>query len=133
MELLMPAHIVFMSIALILVITAAVIAKRRKPMWLKLHKRCAFSGALSSVIGAVCMVVLKIAHGYSHFQSPHAVVGLVTLCLLIITPVLGASIVKGPKPLRALHKVMGRITSVAIILTVCSGVFRFLQIKKSAG
>ncbi len=130
MELLLPAHIGFMSIAFILVLSAAVIAKRRKANWLKLHKKIAFSGALSSVIAALCIVSLKLANDYSHFQSPHAIAGLVTLCFLIITPTLGASIAKGPKPIRPLHKVFGRITAAAITLTVIMGVLRFLQINK---
>jgi hypothetical protein len=126
----MPAHIVFMSIALILVVSAAVIAKLRKKNWLKKHKKLAFSGALSSIIGALCVIFFKITNDYSHFQSPHALAGLLTLCLLILTPLLGVWIVKGPKPIRAIHKVFGRITSVAIALTVTMGVFRFLQMNK---
>jgi hypothetical protein len=130
MNFLLPAHIAFMALALVLVVSAAVIAKRRKKNWLVMHKRCAISGTFSSLIAAICIVALKIAHGYSHFQSPHALAGLVTLCLLVIAPALGAAIPKGPKPLRAIHRFFGRLTAAAIVLTSVMGVFRFLQISK---
>ena len=130
MTLLLPLHIVFMSIALVLVVTAVIIAKKRAKKWLTFHKAFAISGVSSSLIAAACIVALKVANGYHHFQSPHAVAGLITLCLLIMTPVLGASIAKGPQPIRALHKLFGGITSIAIFLTAIMGVFRFLMLNK---
>ena len=130
MNFLLLAHIALMSIALVLIITAVMIAKRRKKNWLKLHRACAISGVVSSLIAAACIVTLKFTNGFSHFQSPHAIAGLITLCLLLITPILGASIAKGPKPIRAIHRLFGRITSLAIILTVVMGVFRLLVLNK---
>jgi hypothetical protein len=127
---LLLGHISLMSIALVMVITAAVIAKRRRKNWLKFHKVCAISGVLSSILAATCIVFLKISHHFSHLDSPHAITGLITLCLLLITPILGASIAKGPKPIRALHRLWGRITSIAIILTVVMGIFQFLLLNK---
>jgi hypothetical protein len=130
MSLLLLAHIVFMSITFILVITAVMIAKRRAKNWLRYHRIYATLGAVSSVLAAMCIVFLKYSHHFSHFQSPHAIAGLITLCLLLLTPILGRSIAKGPKQIRAIHKLFGRITSIAIILTVIMGIMRFLILNK---
>jgi hypothetical protein len=131
MDFLMLSHIVFMSIACVLVITGVMIAKKRAKNWLRFHRIYATAGATSSVLAAMSIVFFKFSHHFSHFQSPHAIAGLITLCLLLITPILGRSIAKGPKPIRALHKLLGRITSIAIILTVIMGVFRFFMLNKN--
>jgi hypothetical protein len=130
MEFLLPLHITLMTVAVMLVIIAAVIAKRRKKNWFKAHRAFAVWGVLTSTLAFACIVGLKIAHHFHHFSSLHAVAGLVTLCLLLATPLFGASIPKGPKWIRPFHRTMGRITSIAIMLTAIMGVFRFLQINK---
>jgi hypothetical protein len=130
MSLLLLAHLIFMSTACILVIIGVIIAKKRAKNWLRFHRMYVTLGVVSSVLGAMSIVFLKFSHHFSHFQSPHAIAGLITLCLLQLTPILGASIAKGPKPIRAFHRFFGRITSIAIILTVIMGVFRLLLLNK---
>jgi uncharacterized membrane protein YozB (DUF420 family) len=131
MQLLLPLHIVFMALSVVLIVAAVVTARARKPLWLKKHKTLALGGVTSALIAFVIIVCLKIAMHYSHFQSPHAIVGLVTFIFLIITPAVGAMVAKGPSFLRPVHKTLGRITSAAILLTALMGLARFLQLNKN--
>ena len=130
MEALLPLHIALMSIAIMLVIAAALIAKGRKKNWLKTHKKFALAGVVISILGAACIASQKIAHHYHHFRTPHALAGLVTLCFLLITPLIGASIAKKPHLLRPIHRAFGRITSGILLLTGCMGVYQFIQLNK---
>jgi hypothetical protein len=129
MEFLLPLHITLMTVAVMLVIIAAVIARRRKKNWLKSHRAFALSGVFTSLIGFAGIAGLKMAHHFHHFSSPHAIAGLATLCLLLLTPLIGVSIAKGPKWIRPFHRALGRIAAVAVTLTAIMGIFRFLQIK----
>jgi uncharacterized membrane protein YozB (DUF420 family) len=130
-QLLLPLHIFFMALALVLITTAVVIVRRKKKLWMKKHKTFALSGAASSLIGFSCIFSFKIISQFDHFQSIHSIIGIATLALLMVTPALGLSVTKGPKIIRPLHKTFGRITSLAILVTAVSGLFRFLQLTRS--
>jgi hypothetical protein len=51
-----------------------------------------------------------------------------TLALLIITPTLGYLIASNPRSYREIHRALGKITSVALVLTAFMGIARFLQL-----
>jgi uncharacterized membrane protein YozB (DUF420 family) len=124
-------HFAFMSLAVICILTGAIIAHSRKQNWLKKHKSFAITGVICSLIAFGSIFFFKVSMQFPHFHSPHAIGGAVTLLLLIATPTLGALIPKGPKGLRAAHKLLGRITSAAILLVAVSGVLRLLQITRN--
>ena len=119
-----------MVMAAFLIVLAAIIARRKKPLWLKPHKKAAMAGVLSALLAFVIIFIFKVSLQFPHFQSPHSIIGIITLVLLIVTPVTGFMMPKGPKSFRPAHKVLGRITSIVILLTALSGVMRWVQILK---
>jgi uncharacterized membrane protein YozB (DUF420 family) len=127
---LLYAHIILMAVAAILVVSAVVTARKRKPGWLNRHKAMAMTGTLCAMAAFVCMFLSKAVMHFPHFHSPHAVAGLATVIMLIITPASGVLVVSGKNGLRPLHRLLGRVTSLALVLTALSGVFRMIQISK---
>ncbi len=121
-------HIIFMAATLILVISAATIAHRKKQGWFVLHRKLAFSGVVTALVAAAAEITFKAVLHYPHFQSPHAIGGLITLVLLIITPITGVLIAKNPKELRPIHITLGRITSITVIATALMGIVRFIEL-----
>jgi hypothetical protein len=123
-------HVFFMAATLIIVISAATIAHRKRQGWFVLHRKLAFSGVVTALAGIAAEFIFKAVLHYPHFQSPHAIGGLITLALLIITPITGVLIAKNPKDLRPIHITLGRITSVAVIATALMGIVRFIELSR---
>jgi hypothetical protein len=121
-------HILFMATAVILVITAAVIVRKKKAGWFIHHRRIAFLGVLSALIAFIAEFTFKNVMNYPHIKSPHSIAGVISLVLLIITPTLGYLIASNPKSYREIHRVLGKITSVAVVLTAFMGIARFIQL-----
>lgn len=121
-------HVFFMAATLIIVISAATIAHRKKQGWFVLHRKMALSGVVTALAGFAAEFIFKSVLHYPHFQSPHALGGLITLALLIITPAAGLLIAKDPKNIRPIHITMGRTTSVAVIATALMGIVRFIEL-----
>ncbi len=130
MRILFPLHIIFMATTLIIVISAATIAHRKKQGWFMLHRKVALTGVVTALVGFAAEFLFKALLHYPHFQSPHAIGGLITLALLIITLATGVLIAKNPKRLRPIHITLGRITSVAVIFTALMGIVRFIELSK---
>jgi hypothetical protein len=120
-------HLSFMTVAAILIVTAAMIARGRKEGWFKRHRILAVCGVCSAFAAFAAIAALKVTAGYPHFKSPHSIAGAVTLILLVVTPVTGMLIGKGGKSLRPVHKILGKITSVVVVLTAISGYYRFFK------
>ena len=119
-----------MAATLIIVISAATIAHKKKQGWFVLHRKMALSGVVTALAGFAAEFIFKAVLHYPHFQSPHAIGGLITLALLIITPAAGLLIAKNPKNLKPMHITLGRITSIAIIATALMGIVRFIEITR---
>ena len=130
MNSLMILHIIFMALAVVLVVSAAAVARARKADWPAKHKSLALTGSACALAGFAYMFGLKLAKHYPHFHSPHAVAGAIALLLLIVTPLLGLLFLWLPAGLRAVHRTLGRITALAIVATAVMGVLRLLQILK---
>jgi hypothetical protein len=119
-----------MIVALTFVITAVLIARKRKKNWLKRHKTFALTGVAASLVSFAIIFIGKSGAQFPHFHSPHAIAGAVALALLIITPTTGVLISFKFQTLRPLHRVLGRITSIAVLFTALMGLLRFLQLSK---
>jgi uncharacterized membrane protein YozB (DUF420 family) len=130
MRMLLYAHIVCMAAAVIFVVSAVVTAWKKKPGWLDRHRVMAATGVLCALVAFAFVVVSKVVMHFPHFHSPHAVAGAGTLAMLIVTPVTGALVASGKNGLRSAHRLLGRITSLALVLTALSGFFRMVQILK---
>jgi hypothetical protein len=121
-------HIIFMATAVILVITAAFIARKKMTGWFVRHRRIASLGVLSALLAFAAEFIFKAAMHYPHIKSPHTIAGVISLVLLIITPTLGFLIASNPKSYRGIHRVLGKITSVAVALAAFMGIARFIQL-----
>jgi hypothetical protein len=121
-------HVIFMASTLIIVISAATIAYRKKKGWFVLHRKIALTGVVTALIAFTAEFSFKVILHYPHFQSPHAIGGLITFGLLIITPAAGMLIAKNPENLRPIHITLGRITSIAVIATALMGIVRFIEL-----
>jgi len=130
MKNLLILHILFMTVAVILIIIAAVIAHGKKQGWLKKHKVFALLGVFFAIVGFTIIFFFKISMHFPHFHSIHAIVGICTFILLLITPIFGALSIKGLQFFRPIHRIFGKITSIAILITAFSGLMRFLEIIK---
>lgn len=123
-------HISFMILSVILVISAAILALKKKPGWFTRHHNIALLGVLSALLAFIAEFTFKTAMHYPHIKSPHAIAGVISLVLLITTPISGRMIAANPKRFRAFHKTLGRITSVAVVITAAMGIARFIQLSK---
>ena len=123
-------HVFFMAATLIIVISAATIAYRRKQGWFALHRKVALTGVVTGLAGFAAEFTLKAVLHYPHFQSPHAIAGLITLALLVITASAGVLIAKNPKKIKPIHVALGRITSLAVIATALMGIVRFIELSR---
>jgi hypothetical protein len=119
-----------MIISVILVISAATIALKKKTGWFTRHRSIALLGVLSALLAFIAEFTFKTAMHYPHIKSPHAIAGVISLVLFIITPTTGRMIATNPKRFRAIHKILGRITSVAVVTTAAIGIVRFIQLSK---
>lgn len=128
MKILVFVHLAFMAATVFLVISAAVIVFRKKKGWFLLHRKVALSGVAAALAGFLAEFIFKWAMQYPHFRSPHAIAGLITLVLLLITPAAGAMIPKNQKIMRPVHMALGRITAVAVAATAIMGAVRFIQL-----
>jgi hypothetical protein len=130
MQILFFLHVIFMAATLIIIISAATIAHRKKQGWFVLHRKMALTGVGTALCGIAAEFTFKVVLHYPHFQSPHSIGGLITLTLLIITPATGLLIAKNPKDFRPMHITLGRITSVAVIATALMGIVRFIELSR---
>lgn len=121
-------HFVLMALMCVLVVAAAAVARKRADGWFPRHRRLALLGAVSGAAGITVMSVMKLAAGYPHFQSVHAIAGGVTLLFLVLTPLFGWMTAGGKEGMRGPHKVLGRVLAVVSVLVVLTGIGRFLQI-----
>ncbi|MEJ5360729.1 MAG: hypothetical protein WBK20_09465 [Spirochaetota bacterium] len=122
-------HAVCMIIGLIALLLAASISMKKKTnQWLKKHRLTALSGVTSVITGLIIMILFKESQGYPHLSSPHAIGGLVTGFMALITPTLGYLITKGKHKVKPLHKWSGRVTIILVAITIISGIIRLLEI-----
>lgn len=124
-------HFSLMGIAALLLLAAIFTARKKNdPAWLNKHRIRAVSGVIAGIAGALVMFFHKEAASYPHFKSLHAIAGLVTVLLILITPTMGMILVRGKETLRPVHRLFGRITFLIVVITALFGVLRLLQLMK---
>ena len=125
-DLLWLYHAILMVMGFILMLIGATLAKfmKSKKWWLKAHRALGVVGSIISVLGffmAFYMVSLSIG---SHFQVFHAYLGLITIIMVLMTPVLGFMQFKlknHRSQVRIAHRWFGRITITLMAFTIISG------------
>lgn len=121
-------HIGSLATAFIAMSTAIVIARffKTKKWWLKVHKALNLAAVIFALTGFVFAFLMVQSNGGPHIRVPHAILGLTTLLLLLLMPILGQAMfrVRDKKKipfLKKLHRYAGRLTALMFTATILAG------------
>lgn len=110
--------------------SAIVIARffKSKKWWLKAHKTLNLAAVIFALSGFLFAFLMVQLSGGPHIRVPHAFLGLSTLILLLLMPILGQAIFrirdKNKIPLlKKAHRYTGRLTAVMFTATSLAGLF----------
>jgi uncharacterized iron-regulated membrane protein len=111
-----------MSIGFVLLLLAIVIstAMRKKTWWLKVHRSLGILGAIFAILGLLSGLYMVSNWGTPHFRVPHAILGIVTIILVAVQPVLGFLQPKSSK-IRPIHRWLGRTVVLLMFITILAG------------
>ena len=123
-----PVHAILMGTSFALMLTGTLLAmfNRGKAWRIKVHKNLNMSGSIAGIVAlSIAVYMIRVSFG-THFSVIHSIIGLITLILIVITPLMGMGILKmksveNKKKLRAIHPWIGRITLVLMIVTIDLG------------
>jgi hypothetical protein len=130
--LLYRVHAALMSTAFVLLFVGMFFPRylKKKKWWLKTHRRIGISGAVIGVVGIGIATFMISQTTGMHLRVLHAWVGLLTVILIIFTPLLGhfmLKIRKAParaKKARAVHRRIGRVTLLFMSATIFLGLLQ---------
>jgi hypothetical protein len=122
-----PIHAVLMGLATLQLLVSMLIARRRSRdnSWLPKHKTLGVTSPLLLLAGAGVAYTMVASSGSGHLSVPHAWLGLTTVVLVLILPLLGFSIFRFPNrggTLRALHAWIGRFALLLLLTGCVSGI-----------
>jgi hypothetical protein len=120
-----PYHALIMTVGFILLIAAVLMVQfgRKIPGWYRWHKRLAHTGSVLIVIGLAIAYYMVGLSGGPHIRVGHAVIGITTIALLVLTISFGFAKEKVRPPklyLRTIHIALGIITILFLIVTLLS-------------
>jgi hypothetical protein len=121
-----PLHSLPMLLGFFFMITGIIIAKtlKKKDWWFKAHKYLNSVGSLLAIIGLTIAIYMVSESGSGHFRVPHAILGGITIFLLVLSPILGFLLMKGTEnteKLRPLHRWVGRIAIALMLIVILTG------------
>lgn len=124
-DLLWKTHAVLMSSAYVSLLTGIAISlfyKKRKWRY-KTHRALGIFAGTSGITALLIALVMVQVYSGVHFTSIHAVSGGITGLLLVLTPFIGLRIrkAKNKKKHRAMHRLLGYTTTVAMTVTILFG------------
>ncbi|MBN2552615.1 MAG: hypothetical protein JXB06_07585 [Spirochaetales bacterium] len=130
--LLYPVHGVLMSVSFVLLFVGMFFPRylKKKRWWLKTHRRMGISGAVIGAAGIVIAAYMISRTTGVHLRVPHSWIGLVTVFLMIFTPLLGhfmlkiRKVPKRAKRARAVHRWIGRVTLLFMAATIVLGLLQ---------
>jgi uncharacterized membrane protein len=123
-----PVHAIFMGTSFALMLTGTLLSMfNRKKKWrIKVHKNLNMTGSIAGIVAlGIAVYMIQVSFG-AHFSVIHSIIGLITLMLIVITPIMGMGILKvksveNKKKLQAIHPWIGRITLVLMAVTIILG------------
>ena len=119
------AHIVLMTLTVVLLVTAVAFARLKRGGWVAKHRAIAASGAVLGVAGVLTMAVAKHVNGWRHLATLHSKVGLPGVLLVLAAPILGTLLLKGHARLRHVHRTVG---GAAILVSIAAAVLGYLMV-----
>jgi len=121
-----PVHALFMTIGLLSMLTAIYIAmfRRKEKWWMKYHRKLGIIGSASTITGLILGFYMVEEATGEHWRVDHSVIGLLTILLAAATPTIGLLMFtykKQIKTMKMVHRWLGRVTLLLMLLTVLSG------------
>lgn len=115
-------HATLMTIGFVLLVLAIVISTgmRKKKWWLKAHRSVGLLGAVFAILGLLVGLYMVSIWMTPHFRVPHALLGIITIILATVQPVLGFMQPK-TKKIKPIHRWLGRTVVVLMLLTIIAG------------
>ena len=114
-------YIIFIGVLSILSGVYIVKFKKDKSWRIKRHRLLTALGSTFILAGVVLMYLGKSSADLGHFSVPHAFGGLFAISMIILTAIVANIGMKGHKKMMNVHRWLGRITSVLIILVSIVG------------
>ncbi|MHA2059629.1 MAG: cytochrome and DOMON domain-containing protein [Candidatus Ranarchaeia archaeon] len=123
-----PFHATAMVVGLLLMLGGFIVARQKtqRKNWMKLHHRFVIPGGLLTATGLVIGLVMVQLHSGVHFKVPHALLGIVTLFTIFLTPLLAYLAPRNrthARRLFTLHRWLGRIMYILMLIVMISGLF----------
>ncbi|KXT01715.1 hypothetical protein AC578_2802 [Pseudocercospora eumusae] len=134
---LFSAHPLLNSAAFLLLIQGVLVLQpthtaKQKKQGTYIHAALNDVGILAAIAGLVIIEYNKFDHNGTHFESPHAILGLVTYIVIILQAVVGITqyftpgiygSVENAKSLYKYHRVGGYIATVLLLATICASTY----------
>jgi hypothetical protein len=92
--------------------------------WFRAHKVLGYATALAALLGLTVAVYMVSESGGGHLRVPHAYLGVLTLVMVLTSPILGQVFLKvrgGKRTVRSVHLWIGRINLALILVTILAG------------
>lgn len=124
--LLFVAHLALMSVSFLLMLAAMLVSRymKRRRWWLKAHRPMGIIGAVLGAGGVVsAYYMIELTSGV-HLRVLHSVLGIVTLGLFVVTPIIGQMFLKlrwNRQLLRKSHRWLGRLALVMMAVVIVLG------------
>jgi hypothetical protein len=120
-----PYHALIMTLGFILLIAAVLLIQFGKTIqgWYRWHKHLALTGSVLIVVGLSVAYYMVGLSGGPHIRVGHAIIGITTIVLLVLSIILGYAKEKVRPPklyLRTIHIALGIITILFLIATILS-------------
>jgi len=119
-------HAGMMITGLLVLLCGILIARfmKKKTWWLKTHRTFGITGAVIVILAFIVEAFQISLTGKPHFRVLHAYVGITTICIAILTPVIGLSQFKlreSIATIRLLHVLTGWITIILMVINTLLG------------
>jgi hypothetical protein len=115
-----------MSASFVLMLLGMIFMRLKQKKWrVNVHKKMNLIGTILGV-AALGIAVYMISASYGlHFSVAHSIIGIITLALLVINPMIGYIMLKtnrwNKNTLRALHRWNGRAALILMAITIIAG------------
>jgi hypothetical protein len=120
-----PYHALLVLTGLVFMFAGMITARymKGKKWWLKAHKNLGLTGALFTVAGFIVAVYTVSIHlGIYLIRGPHAYIGVMSLLLVVFTPIMGfMQLRKKDKRIRIIHRWSGRLAIALMLINATLG------------
>ena len=124
--LLFLAHLTLMSLSFLLMLFGMIISRymKKRRWWLKAHRPMGIAGAVLGVAGVVSAYYMVELTSGAHLRILHSVLGIITMAVFMITPIVGQMFLKlrwNKQLLRKTHRWLGRLALLLMAVVIVLG------------